>query len=233
MLLLAGSGSRFESRIPKQFLNLTNTEDNVPLFIQSVIALSKFVFIDHLILVVSKEYIESTEFLEPLNTYKKSISSMRIDIAEGGKTRHESFLKGADLVSHHENSSLMIHDANRPFISESFGLSISEQLNTLSNQRACLIPVIPTIDSLCKVSLEGENWGQIINYIPRENTYRIQTPQLIFSPILEEALAKAKMYSTGTEYTDEGSFMSSMGFKVFTFAGDPANIKITTKNDLL
>jgi 2-C-methyl-D-erythritol 4-phosphate cytidylyltransferase len=231
MLLLAGSGSRFDSRVPKQFLNLTGADGNSPLFIQSIKTIGKYVVVDRLILVVSKDYIKSKEFINPLNVYKKSFPTLKIDIVEGGKTRHESFLKGAALVSPHENHTLMVHDANRPFISESFGTTIAEQIKTLSTQRTCLVPLVASTESLCKISSDEKTPGKIVDYLPRENTYRVQTPQLIFTPALEDALAKAKKFPT-TDYTDEGSFMLSMGFKVFTFHGDLTNIKITTKNDV-
>lgn len=225
ILLLAGSGSRFESRIPKQFLNISG--DNA-LFIQSIQAISKYVIIDHLILVVSKKYIKSKDFLDPLNSFKKTSPDLKIDIIEGGNSRHESFLKGAVHTTPHENHVVMVHDANRPFISDTFGAGIAENIKTLSTDKSCLIPVIPSVDSLCKISHDGK----IMNYLPRDNTYRIQTPQLIYAPSLEQALIKSKRYGTTTDYTDEGSFMLSMGFSVFTFPGDPGNIKITTKDDI-
>ena len=231
ILLLAGSGSRYDSSIPKQFIHLNGIEK--PLFIQSLLALSKHLIIDHLILVVNPAYIKNKTFTDPLSEYKEiykeSVPTLKIDVVEGGATRHESFMKGAALVIAHENHTLVVHDANRPFISDAFGVTIAEQINTLSTQRACLIPVIPSVDSLCKLS----DAGKIIHYMPRDNTFRIQTPQLIYTVSLEQALIKSKKFKSETEYTDEGSFMLSMGFGVYTFAGDPGNIKITTKDDLI
>jgi len=232
ILLLGGTGSRFDAGTPKQFLRLL--DDETPLFMQSLRAIHKHLIIDHLILAVNKEYLQSTDLLEPVEALKKANPEMKIDIVEGGRTRHESFKNAAAKIISNESHALLLHDANRPFISDSFGAAIAQQVSLLSTEKTCLIPVIPSVDSLCKVS----EMGKVVNYLSRETTCRIQTPQLIYAPALKEALKKSQNFHpdsgdiSNVDYTDEGSFMLGMGFDVYTFPGDPANIKITTRGDL-
>jgi len=230
ILLLGGSGNRFESSIPKQFLKFS--ENSEPLFIRSLMAIEQFAILDHLVLVVNKAYIQKREFLTPFEKYQSAGRSSskpgKITVKKGENTRHQSFLSGASAVNFHDERFVLVHDANRPYFSETFSMEIAARIKTLSMQKACLVPVVSSVDSLCKISTEGK----IQEYIPRDQTCRIQTPQLVYAQALDEAVKKSRSLNLDTDYTDEGSFMMSMGFEVYTFPGDPGNIKITTREDV-
>jgi len=224
---MGGSGVRFGSLVPKQFLKMSNQEH--PLFIRSIHALTTHIEINHCILVVNKSYMQNQDFKIPLEEYQKSEPSMQIDIIDGGNTRHESFINGARLVKYNESHTVLIHDANRPYISSDYGETIARQIRLLSDQRPCLIPVLPVVDSLCRIQEDG----QVSAYTPRENICRVQTPQLLYAPYLEKALLKNDSNHVNADYADEGSFMLSMGVPVYTFSGDPENIKITNRHDIV
>ncbi|MDH4199882.1 MAG: 2-C-methyl-D-erythritol 4-phosphate cytidylyltransferase [Spirochaetia bacterium] len=223
MLLLAGSGSRFGNRIPKQFLKLSGNPE--PLFIQSLKRIASIVKADQCILVVHPDFINQPDFLEPLADYTISQPDISVEVISGGKTRHESFRKGTALINCAQEGALLVHDANRPFISQPFADSIQKNAASLSNHKPCLVPVIHLVDSVCRAKEDS-----VLEYPPREQLFRIQTPQMIFLPALGEALNKSWQNNQNT-YPDEGSFMLAMGFPVFTYPGDIQNIKITYEAD--
>jgi 2-C-methyl-D-erythritol 4-phosphate cytidylyltransferase/2-C-methyl-D-erythritol 2,4-cyclodiphosphate synthase len=65
--------------------------------------------------------------------------------------------------------------------------------------------------------------------IPRERVYLAQTPQGFRADVLRAAVAAGRALGTAT---DEAALAEAAGFPVRLVAGDPANLKITTRTDL-
>lgn len=224
--MLGGSGQRFQGRFPKQFITLPGDEH--PLYINTLISLTKQIDFDKIILVLHKDYVDKPEFTLPLEKFRVLCPGVPIDILPGGSTRHESFLNGMRrILSEFESGYVAVHDANRPFISAAFALQIRNTMKLLSGEKPCFIPVLSSTDSLC----ETEN-GKVTAYMPREHVKQIQTPQLLHIPSLREAIGKIMPHNSFKDFTDEGSFMLSMGYPVYSFSGDPANKKITYPGDI-
>jgi 2-C-methyl-D-erythritol 2,4-cyclodiphosphate synthase len=66
--------------------------------------------------------------------------------------------------------------------------------------------------------------------LPRESIFLVQTPQAFRRAVFEEALARA---AWDVDVTDEAALVERAGRAVHIVDGDPANIKITTADDLV
>ena len=100
VIVAAGSGRRFGSKEPKQFLTLNKK----PMFLWSVLAFKKIKDCKQIILVVSKEKIH--EMLK----YKKIYG---VDVVCGGKERFDSVKNGLNIVNR-DADFVAVHDAARP-----------------------------------------------------------------------------------------------------------------------
>ena len=99
IILSGGSGDRFNSKIPKQYMSL-----NGPLIIQYVInAFQESKLFDKIIIVIDKKYINLLKNIE------------NIEFVDAGKTRNESIQNGLNKCPNDTNY-VLFHDAVRPFI---------------------------------------------------------------------------------------------------------------------
>ena len=235
ILLLGGKGLRFGSKLPKQFCDLdlinSHLEDKKSiLFEATVLNLMLRIKFAHVIFVVHPEYISSKYFLDPLKRIQKKYSKVEYHIQKGGESRHESFMNACSNLMNLLSSefAVIVHDANRPFQSSSFLDRINKYADLLSSKINSFIPVIPSSDSLCRITENDE----IGSYVDRKSLFRIQTPQLIYGPKLitfMNSYLKVLENKKNISWLDEGSFLLANGFSVRTFPGDMNNTKITFK----
>ncbi len=136
----------------------------------------------------------------------------------GGKTRQESVLHGLKALAENAPERVLVHDAARPFITESL---ISRVLEGMRHSPA-VIPVIPVVDTLKEVI------GQHVTGTPIRSTMRaVQTPQgFHFAPLL-----KAHERFAGTGATDDAMVMELAGHDVTVVEGEMRNRKLTTPDD--
>jgi len=221
---MAGSGLRFGGSLPKQFQYLCNKE---PLFITTLDRLFSGLSLSNIILVVPSEYRESEYVQATVQQWSQNNISSKVNIVSGGANRHASFLSGANKAFEifGSNINIIVHDSNRPFLSKNYLNRIDETLLLLSKEEPCYIPVVPVVESVCMVSDTS-----VTKYLPREDLFRIQTPQLIYGPLLKEFLISSQ--KGNFEFTDEGSFFIYHGLPVKTYEGDMENIKITYGSDI-
>jgi len=221
---MAGSGLRFGGSLPKQFQHLCNKE---PLFITTLDRLSCGLSLSDIILVVPSEYMESENVLLPVSQWKQKNTHTKVNIIPGGASRHASFQLGVEKTFelYGSNINIIVHDSNRPFLSKSYLNRIHKALLLLSKEEPCCIPVVPVVESVCMVSQ-----ASVTKYLPRDDLFRIQTPQLIYGPLLKEILVTSQ--KSNFEFTDEGSFFIYHGLPVKTYEGDMENIKITFGSDI-
>ena len=220
LLLLGGSGMRFGSNLPKQFHLVANE----PLFKATCRSLCALPF-RYIVLVVNENYIAEKIFTNALQELTLEFPSSQFIATTGGNTRHLSFLNGLKELKKITGTSshIAVHDANRPFISESFIENIRIAFNELGETAQAAVPVIPVTDSILQ-KYENEE----VQYPDRSSLFAVQTPQLLFLPAFENRLQTLNE----DNYTDEGSMALALGLKVFTFEGDPGNVKITYPSDL-
>ena len=153
----------------------------------------------------------------PISQIANLVLSQPWTLCEGGDTREMSVRLAVaslgDWATH-----ILIHDAARPVLSgDLLGRLMSE------SHRACVIPVIPCVDTLKEV-IEG----QVQRTVSRENLYRVQTPQLFRAETLLELYARYPV----TGMTDEAGLCERAGMPVMTVLGDTRNVKLTHQEDL-
>jgi 2-C-methyl-D-erythritol 4-phosphate cytidylyltransferase/2-C-methyl-D-erythritol 2,4-cyclodiphosphate synthase len=121
---------------------------------------------------------------------------------------------------------VVVHDAARPFASADL---VSRTIEAAARSGAALAALRAT-DTVKRGTAPSEDGMRLVaETIPREEVFLAQTPQAFRRRVLEEALALAE---SGGDATDEASLVERNGVPVRLVEGDPANVKITTPEDL-
>lgn len=134
----------------------------------------------------------------------------------GGASRAESARRafaaanGADIV--------MVHDGARPYVTAELIKSVA----AAAAEHGASVPAIPVKDTIKQIDSSGFSAGT-----PDRSTLRaVQTPQAFRADIYE------RMMRSGKDATDDAGIAEMLGIPVKLVDGDPANIKITTPDDL-
>lgn len=151
-----------------------------------------------------------------------------VRLVPGGSTRAESARRGVEAAS---GELVAIHDAARPFVSE----AVIEAALQGAAEWGAAAPAVPVKDTI-KRGTPGDGRTLpdpcLVNYTPdRASLYAVQTPQCFdrdtYLRISEQLdAAEARMV------TDDASLFELAGLPVRLTAGDYANRKITTREDL-
>lgn len=229
LLLMGGSGERFGGHTPKQFLDIDYQGRPMPLFEITARKLLAALPIDVAIFVSPKNTVGSAIVNPVIERLMTDFPGRKMKYAAAGLTRFASFLSGLSAAEKFTGiERLLVHDANRPYLGTEYLQRVAAHLGYLSADLPAFIPVIPVVDSI--VRLDGKN---VVNYEPRSELKRVQTPQLLhyatFSAAYSASLGRGQM---AFDFTDEGSLCLSFGLKVGTFEGDVENTKITFPADL-
>lgn len=209
IIVAAGSGTRFGSARPKQFIEIAGKS----LIFHTLERFENCDAIDEIILVLAAGEIENFREISENQNLKKLKK-----IIAGGKTRAESVSNGLKAID--ETSEIVaVHDGARPLVScEEISATIEKSQETGA---ACLTAKVT--DTIKKIS--GDN---IIETIDRENLRRALTPQCFRAEILREAFEKADLTEAAT---DECFLVEKIGYQIAFVDGSAKNIKITTRED--
>jgi 2-C-methyl-D-erythritol 4-phosphate cytidylyltransferase/2-C-methyl-D-erythritol 2,4-cyclodiphosphate synthase len=140
----------------------------------------------------------------------------------GGARRQDSVRAGLEALAPEAPSSVLIHDAARPFVDA--GL-ISRVIDTLDTHDGAL-PCLPVTDTLKWVAR-----GHVIGTAERDQLFRAQTPQgFKFDAILAAHREAAK--EPARAFTDDASVAEWFGLDVALVEGSEENRKLTTAEDL-
>lgn len=138
----------------------------------------------------------------------------------GGATRAESVRAGLATAN---GEIVAIHDAARPFVSEEVITATIEA----AEKNGAAAPAVPVKDT---VKVAGKD-GRVLNTPDRDTLFAVQTPQCFRRELYCQALA-AVSGDKADLVTDDCSLFELAGLPVVLTAGDYANLKITTKEDL-
>jgi len=202
IIVAGGSGKRFGSKTPKQFLTLKGK----PVFLWSVEAFASLKIFKQIIVVVPQAV---------LNGLLKKHDN--ITFVAGGKERFDSVKNGLQLVSE-DIDYIAVHDAARPLIAKRDILAV---LNKAVKHRAA-IAVEKTSDTIKVVS------GSFVKQtLDRNILCNVQTPQIFKASLLRKAYSKKIAAST----TDDSMLVEKLGVKVAFVETTSPNFKITTPQD--
>ena len=202
IILAGGSGTRFKSKIPKQYFKIGNKS----IINYTIDAFEKSSLIDKVIIVVDKKYTNDISKKNPNHI-----------VVSGGKSRFESSYNGI-LACPKNSKKVLIHDAARPFISQEIITSCIEALNNYE----AVVTSIQTTDTV----IRAKNM-EVIQVEDRNQIFLNQTPQgFKYKTILD-----AHKNRTGS-VTDDISLLDLNKTKCKVIKGSKKNIKITTNDDI-
>ncbi|MCK4244508.1 MAG: 2-C-methyl-D-erythritol 4-phosphate cytidylyltransferase [Candidatus Omnitrophica bacterium] len=210
----AGKGKRVGCQLNKPFFLL----EGKPLLAYSLLTLEESSLVNDIILVV-----EESKILEARRLVRKYRISKVKEIVAGGKSRQDSVASGLRRIGP-LCELVLIHDGARPFLTE----ELIRRTTLAAKRYKAAAPGFPISDTIKEVRSSSFIKSTIKN---RESFWAVQTPQAFRAKIIQKAYFRAKKdHFLGT---DSASLVEGIGVPVRIIKGDPYNIKITTKNDLL
>ena len=218
VLLAAGTGSRFGSDLPKQFLRVAGRT----IIEHAVDAFEDHPMIDDIIIVMHPAYLDEMKRLVNENRWEKIWK-----VLPGGKERFDSSLNAIEACSGHPDWKILLHDAARALVPQRI---ITEVVMALDRHNAVDV-VIPATDTV----IQTDPSGRFILEIPDRRKMRSgQTPQGFRVGTIEKA------YRTGMAQpdffaTDDCGIVARYlpEEPIFLVDGDPlGNMKVTYPSDL-
>lgn len=208
VIVAGGSGTRMNSVVPKQFIEL----DGKPVLMHTIERFVKAIPGIKIIVVLSVAYQQQWADL-----CRKHSFEVLFQLADGGETRFHSVKNGLEFVP--ENCLVGIHDAARPLVSTQTICNAFEMAEKLGNGS----PAVGIAESIREV--DGDN----NKAVDRSRYYTIQTPQCFSSTLIK----KAFLQEYKSAFTDDASVLEAIGVKINLVEGNRENIKITTANDIV
>ncbi|MDX4064350.1 2-C-methyl-D-erythritol 4-phosphate cytidylyltransferase [Aliarcobacter skirrowii] len=219
VILSAGSGSRFGSDIPKQFINLAGKN----IIEYTIAAFEQNDNIDEICIVADTVYHEKLLKISQENGFTKVKK-----IIQGGEERKDSSYNAIKEYQNKKDINLIFHDAVRPFVSQKI---INDCIESLEKYNAIDV-AIPTADTIIQI----DEISKTIENIPQRNKLqRGQTPQAFKLEIIKKAHELAIEDINEPMFTDDCGLVKQYlaNEKIFVVNGEEKNIKITYKEDLL
>ncbi|MEZ5344456.1 MAG: 2-C-methyl-D-erythritol 4-phosphate cytidylyltransferase [Pyrinomonadaceae bacterium] len=211
IIVAAGTGKRFGSKTPKQFLELHGK----PVLIHSLEQFERCEAIDEIILVLAAAEIE--DFRKNLPAWNFTKVSQ---ITTGGRTRAESVKNGLDLVNSENTEVVAVHDGARPLVSpEEISRTVSAAKKTGA---ACLVVKVTDTVKLLRN-------GMIAETVNRDDLVKALTPQCFRYDLIKRGF---EGIIPDENVTDECFLIEKLGLKIEPVYGSSRNIKITHQEDL-
>ena len=186
-----------------------------PILAHTLLSLERSPLIDGMILLVRRSRIALAKKLVRTFGLKK-ISG----IYAGGASRFESVWQGLKRVPP-ASDFILVHDGARPLVNE----ALIRRVVHAARRYGAAIPVLP-IPSTVKRG----NGRFVRETLLRKELLEVQTPQVFRKSLLFAGYAAAK--KKGITTTDCASLVEGLGQRVRLVAGDPRNLKITTREEL-
>jgi len=212
IILAGGTGTRFKSEEPKQFLEIGGKT-------LLEICLNRFQelkAINQIILVCPARHLARAE--------KIAAACPKVcQVLAGGRTRQESSAIGV-AAAPEGTENVLIHDAARALVPPEV---ISRVLEALARSRA-VMPVLPVSDTTVRVD-DAEGVTAVLD---RAKLRRAQTPQGFKLEIIRRAHEQARANGFADAGDDCSLVLRFDLAPVVAVPGDPGNIKITYPSDL-
>jgi 2-C-methyl-D-erythritol 4-phosphate cytidylyltransferase/2-C-methyl-D-erythritol 2,4-cyclodiphosphate synthase len=205
----AGAGSRFGGETPKQFLPLSG----VTVLRRSVLAAAAAQEIEAIAVAAP------AELLERAREETRGIAKVAVVVA-GGATRVESVSNALSALGG-DPEVVVVHDAARPLASPAlFSRTIAS-----AAAHGGAIAAVRLDDTIKRAAADGK----VLETVPREGLWRVQTPQAFRAALLREAHARAR--AEHWDATDDAALVERVGGRVEVVEGEPMNFKITAPGD--
>lgn len=216
LLTAAGSGTRMQLNIPKQFIHV----DDKPVIIYTMEAFQNHPSIDAIIVVTIDSW------SNVLWAYAKQFGITKLKwVVPGGDSGQESIRKGLEVLKQElsDDDVVLVHDGNRPLVSSQI---ISDSLATFSKYGSA-VAAIPCTE----VVFESDDGLTSMVSTERERLLRTQTPHTYRLGELYGAHLEAENRGL-TNTAASCMLMKELGRLTYFSKGSEENLKITTPEDL-
>ncbi|MDE6543423.1 MAG: 2-C-methyl-D-erythritol 4-phosphate cytidylyltransferase [Muribaculaceae bacterium] len=215
IIVAGGTGSRFGSSVPKQFLDLCGT----PVLCHTLRAFRAVLPAENIVTVISR----------PMEGFWRDLcANVGLEpgrLAYGGDTRWQSVRNGLEALGDISgDATVLVHDGARPLVTPDFITAVAGALRATGADG--VIPAIPLTDSLRHLADDGLHSVAVDRAFFRA----VQTPQAFPAARLKQAFSLPYR----PEFTDEASMMAAAGFTdICLVPGSERNLKITRPVDLV
>ena len=215
IVLAAGKGTRMNSKIQKQFLEV----EGKPVIYYSLKCFQESPLIRDIILVTGEE---SLSYCKEEIVKKFGFSKVK-KVTVGGKERYDSVYAG--LCACDNTDYVLIHDGARPFVTEEI---LERTCLSVKETGACVVGM-PAKDTI-KIS----DRNKMVESTPaREKVWLVQTPQAFRYSLIKESYESIRCKDMSGITDDAMIVEQESGVKVALVHGSYENLKITTPEDLL
>ncbi len=238
IVLAAGSGSRMQASVKKQFMELAGE----PLFLHSFRAFCQHPLVDRVVLVTGHDDIPY--MAELLAAHAADCREKLLDIVSGGKERYHSVWKGLQCLAVSDPTAagdnvfggkesasplVLVHDGARPLLTAEM---LTNSVEAAAEYGAAVLgmPVKDTIKLL-----DADNF--VTETPDRTKLWLMQTPQSFSFPLVYRAYERLAAAEQAGEnlppITDDAMVVEYFGkARIKIIPGSYENIKVTTPEDL-
>ncbi len=209
IIVAGGSGKRFGSQVPKQFLPLAG----LPVLMHTIQRFARHASTITLALPQS----QMGYWHDLCGQYSFSIP---VNIVAGGNSRFESVKNAINSIHVNDGDIIAVHDGVRPLVSDKVINAVLEKAAASGSA----IPAIHVTDSIRMLDNDGFSHA-----VDRSLLVAVQTPQAFNARLLK----KAYDVPFSESYTDDASVYEHSGHKIHIVDGDSRNIKITNPDDIV
>lgn len=179
--------------------------------------------------------------------WSDKLSFLGVTLIAGSPTERWATVKRALEQVRADATHVAIHDAARPCASP----ELIERVFAAAQRLGAVVPGLPMADTVKRVKTSGPaqphapdpidailggvaspgaDATQILETVPRDGLYRVQTPQVFERGLLTDAYAGLNA-ENATGITDDASVLERVGKPVYVIEGDPLNLKLTHPAD--
>jgi 2-C-methyl-D-erythritol 4-phosphate cytidylyltransferase len=183
-----------------------------PLLAHALLAFEVCRPVERIVLVLSPDNLQRGQELVRDGGFDKVTA-----VCPGGERRQDSVRLGLEALA--PCDWVVVHDGARPLVTA----ELVERGLEAARETGAAIAAVPAADTIKEVDASG----LVRHTLNRADLWAVQTPQVFRYDLLCEAHRRAQ-----GEATDDAALVEGMGHRVKVFAGSPANIKVTTVQDL-
>jgi 2-C-methyl-D-erythritol 4-phosphate cytidylyltransferase len=212
VIVAAGSGKRFKSRIPKQYIKVDGRE----IFARALDDFERSKEINAIILVAAPGYIKRAAAIVKKYGYRKVTA-----VISGGEHRFSSVYNAVQYLKRYMPDNVLVHDGARPCA----GIKLIKGIIKALKTSEAVVPV----NRIYGTVKEVKN-GVIKRTIDREALRTSHTPQgFAYRDML-------KLYDIRhlekLRPTDDAAVFEAAGYNVRCIEDEVENIKVTVKRDM-
>jgi 2-C-methyl-D-erythritol 4-phosphate cytidylyltransferase len=216
VILAGGTGTRIGMNIPKQLIKVAGK----PIIEHTIAAMHQSPIVDEIVVMMAPGHLDQVRAIVKTGNYVKVTQ-----ILEGAGTRAETTAAALAALGD-EECNVLLHDAVRPFVSQTIIAANIEALRT----HEAVDTAIPSADTIIQVQ---QNQNSIAAVLPRHLLRRVQTPQSFRLSTIRAAYAKAAQDPNFTATDDCTVVLRYLPeVSIAVVAGHERNMKVTEPIDV-